>query len=257
MPNEQNKQKNGWDQLTQGGNYAAFQQQTYVTGGHAPSEKYLPAQGYAPTASNDGYIGSSNSYNNPYSAHESQRMSSSSIDPDDIPEQEVGDIISQQPQKRKSRAPGKPEAKVRSRRSILRERIARENNGEVSAADQPKGLVEWREGVFMWFDPEEQKWRRAAYHDQYRDQFLEEDYWAEGPYVVAPARGKGANDLTSSCSAFNQLDWRLTDRDSWTNITDNEGKAILYLLERPSNQSYDPPNRLWWQDGNVLLDGEK
>ena len=257
MPNKQNKNKNEWAQLTQGGDYAAFQQQPYVTGGYAPSERYLPTQGYAPTGSYDGYVGPSNLYNNPYSARMSQGMSSSSIDADEIPEQEVGNIISRKPQKRKSRASARPEAKTRSRRSILRERIARENHGEVSATDQPKGLVEWRGGVFMWWDPEDQKWLRAAYHDQYRDQFIEEDYRAEGAYVVAPARGKGANDLTSSCSTFNQLDWQLADRDSWANIIDNDGKAILYWLERPADQSYDPPDRIWWHNGNVLLDGEK
>ena len=263
MPNEQNRNRNEWAQLTQGDDFAALQQQTYVPGAYAPvpsyapSVGYFPAQGYALAGSYDGYAESSNSYISPYSAHESQRMSSKGIDADDIAEQEVGDIISPQLQKRKSRAPARREAKPRSKRSILRERVARENHGEVSANDQPKGLVEWREGILKYWDPEDQKWLKAAYHDQYRDQFIEEDYIAEGAYEIAPAKGMADNDLTSSCSAFNQLEWNLKDRESWTNVVDSLGNQILYCIERPVGQSYDLPARFWWHNGNVLLDGDK
>ena len=76
-------------------------------------------------------------------------------------------------------------------------------------------------------------------------------------YVVAPDRGKGVNDITSPCSAFNQLEWRLSDRTSWGNIVDADGNKVLYLLERPVHQSYDEPERLWMHDGCILLDGDK
>ena len=265
MPNEQNRNKNEWAQLTQDDDFAAFQQQTYVPGAYAPvpsyapSGGYLPAQEYALAGSFDGYAGSSNSYEYmpPYSAHESQRMSSNIIGADDIPEQKVGDIISPQPQTRKSRTPARSEAKPRSRRSLLRERVALENHGEVSATDQPKGLVEWRHGVFMWWDPEDRQWLKAAYHDEYRDQFIEEDYIAEGAYVVTPTKGKDDNDLTSSCSAFNQLEWNLNERTEFGNVVDLDGNKVLFLLERPVKQSYDQPDRIWWHDDKVLLDGDK
>ena len=261
MPNEQNRNRNDWAQLTQGDDFTAFQQQTYVPGGYArvsiyaPSEGYFPTQGYALAGSYDGYAESSNSYINPYSAHESQGMGSKGIVADDVPEQEVGDIIPPQPKKQKSRVPARPEASDSSRRALMRAKIANEH-GDVSATDQPKGLVEWREGVFMWWDPEDKKWLNAAYHDQYRDQFIEEDQRAVGAYVVAPTKGKASDDVTSSCSAFNQLEWDLTSR-RWDNVVDMDGNKILYCIERPARQSCDLPARLWWHEGNVLLDGDK
>lgn len=184
-------------------------------------------------------------------------MSSNMIGADVIPEQEVGDSISPEPHKRESPTPARSQAQPRSRRSEVRERIARENNGEVSANDQPKGLVEWRRGIFKYWDPEDQKWLKAAYHDQYRDQFIEEDAQAVGDYVIAPAAGRASNDLTSSCAAFNQLEWDLNDRSKWDNVVDMDGNKVLYLIERPANQSYDLPDRHWIQDGFVLLDGDK
>lgn len=146
---------------------------------------------------------------------------------------------------------------------MLRERIARDNHGEVSSADQPKGLVEWRNGVLVWWDPEDKNWLSAAYHDQFRDQFIEEDEEAVGGYTVAPARGRGANDVTSSCAHFNQLEWNFNQeegksiRKGWGNVVDMDGNKVLYLIDRPVNQSYDPPERRWFHNGFVLLDGDK
>ena len=224
---------------------------------YAPSDGYLPAQGYALAGSHGGYAEPSNPYISPYSAYESHGLSSNTVGANDIPEQEADDIISPKRQKQKSRALARSEGKPRSKRSIVRERVARENDGEVSSTNQPKGLVEWRDGVFKYWDPEDGKWLKAAYHDQYRDQFIEEDFMAEGPYLVAPARGRSENDVTSSCSAFNQLEWNLKDRTSWKNVVDSSGNAVLYSIERPAGQIYDEPERLWWHEGNVLLDGDK
>ena len=263
MSNEQNKNRNEWAQLTQDDDFAAFQQQTYVPGGYArvpsyaPTQGYFPAQGYALAGSYDGYAEPSNSYISPYSAYRSQGMGSNSIDADDIAEQKVDDIISPQSQERKPRVSASSEAKPRSKRSVQRERVARENHGEVSATDQPKGLVEWREGVLKYWDPEDQKWLKAAYHDQYRDQFIEEDAQVCGTYVVAPAAGKDSKDVTSSCSDFNQLEWNLKERKSFGNIIDADGNKVLYLIERPVKQSYDLPDKFWWHNGNVLLDDDK
>ena len=184
-------------------------------------------------------------------------MSSNIIGADEIAEQEVGDSISPEPQKRKSRAPERSPTAPRSKRSLQRERVALENHGEVSATNQPKGLVEWRGGILKYWDPEDQKWLKAAYHDQYRDQFIEEDALAVGDYLIAPAAGKASNDLTSSCSAFNQLEWDLNDRSKWDNVVDMDGNKVLYLIERPVDQSYDLPERHWIHNGFVLLDGDK
>ena len=158
-------------------------------------------------------------------------------------------------QKRKSKKEAKPkEEQPKSRRRQIRERIIHER-GEASVTDGRKGLVEWREGVFSWWDPLNKEWLKCAYHDQYRAQFIEED-GAEGTYVVEPARGFSL-DVTSACSAFNQLEWRLAERDSWDNIVDSDGHKVLYLIKRPESQSYDEPERLWIHDNCVLLDGDK
>lgn len=55
---------------------------------------------------------------------------------------------------------------------------------------------------------------------------------------------------------ISQFRWRLADRDSWGNIVDADGQKVLYLIDRPVVQTYDEPERLWWHNGCVLLDGD-
>lgn len=50
---------------------------------------------------------------------------------------------------------------------------------------------------------------------------------------------------------------RNADSEKWDNIVDAQGNPILYMLNRPETQSYDEPERLWFHDGCVLLDGDK
>ena len=256
MRNEQDKNRNEWAQLTQGDYLHSPLQQTYVpegyapVQGYAPMEGYSPIQGYAPAGSQDGYPESSNSTESPYSAYRSQGMNTYTIDGD-----EVHDYSSSRRQKGKSKTP--EQEQLKSKRALRREKVAAENGGEVSATDQPKGLVEWYEGGLFWWDPEDKVFLKAAYHDQYRDQFLTEDAIAEGAYVVAPERGKGVNDITSIASAFNQREWRLKDRETWDNIVDANGNRVMYALERPVNQFHDVPERLWIHEGYVLLDGDQ
>lgn len=246
MNNEQARNRNAWDQI-----YRNEDLETYVP------EGYAPAQGYTPIGAQNGYSDYQDSTASPYDTQQTQGENEHTFDDDEIPEEEIRDFVSARRQKRKSKSRAKPkEEQPKSKRAERREKVANEHHGEVSATDQPKGLVEWRDGVFQWWDPEAKEWLKAAYHDQYRDQFIREDR-TEGIYVVAPDRGKGPNDITSACSAYNQLAWRLKDRDSWDNIVDADGNSVLYLLERPESQSYDEPERLWIHDGCVLLDGDK
>lgn len=250
MSDEQHRNRDEWAQLTQSDYFGPPQQQTYVPEGYAAAERYAPA------GVQNGYSDYQDSVTSPNGTSQAQGMSLCTTDDDDIPEEEVRDFASSRRQEHKFKGQANPkEEQPKSKRAVRREKIANEHQGEVSATDKPKGLVEWRNGVFQWWDPQDNEWRKAAYHDQYRDQFILEDN-AVGAYLVSPACGKGANDITSACSAFNQLEWRLPDRDNWDNIVDANGNKVLYLLDRPVDQSYDEPERLWIHDDCVLLDGD-
>ena len=217
MNHEHDQSTDTWTQLIQHDNIDPAQQKSYVP------EGYAPVQGYAP-------------------------------EDDDIPDEEVRNFVSSRGQKRKTKSRANPiDGQPKSKRATRREQVASEH-GEVSAADKPKGIVELREGVLSWFDSDEGFWRKAAYHDSYRDQFILEDMY-EGDYLVPPASGKGT-DITTPCSAYNQLAWNLADRESWGNIVDAKGNKVLYLVSRPAERYYDEPPRLWFQDECVLIDGD-
>lgn len=260
---EQDQRRNEWVQLTQDNFSQAFQEQAFIPEDYTSVQNYdsldgyFPVQGDTPTGSQDGYSDSLGLYPSPYSARQTRQTNSDSMDDEALLEQEARDFATSQRRKRKGKGKGaKPkQEQPKSSRQIRRQQIAEENQGEVSATDQPKGLVERRQGVLRWWDPVDQMWQKAAYHDEYRDQFISEDT-AEGRYVVVPAGGKGANDITTPCSAFRQLEWDINDRSSWGNILDNDGNKVMYLLDRPRDQSYDIPDRLWIHDGCVLLDGD-
>ena len=239
----QDRNRNEWAQLTQDDLSQSSQQQTYSPGGYAPVQEYGLVHGYGSAETQTSYSDYQSSTASPYDTHQTQTPYT--VDDDyDIPGEEVRDFVSSQRQKRKSRSRAKPEEdQPISKRSARRARVAEEHQGEVSSKDTPKGLVELREGVLKWWDPEDNEWKNCAFHDTYRDQFLREDS-AEGSYVEAPDRGKGASDVTSFCAAFNQPFWRLKDRNSFGNIVDADNNPVLYLLERPEHQSYDEPDRL-------------
>ena len=261
MSDEQDRNRNEWAQFIRGDDFQPPQQQVYVPQGYAAVQGYTPGrhalvQGYAPAETRDWYSDYQDSTASPYSTPQTQETKANAVDDDDTPEEEVRDFVSSRRRKSKSKSQAKPkEEQPKSKRAERREKIAIEHKGEISSTDRPKGRVRWREGVFQWWDSEDKSWRKAAYHDQYRDEFIRQDS-AEGTYIVAPDRGRGANDITSACSAYNQLEWRLADRNSWDNIVDADGNKVLYLLDRPVNQTkYEP--EMWIHDGHILLDGDK
>ena len=234
MSHGQNGNRDAWAQVSKGD----YLHSKYV------SEGYAPIQGYAPADVENGYSDHQGSNGNPNGDGQTQDTNANVIEDDDIPEEEIQEFVSSQRQKRNARSQATPkEDQPRSKRAARRAKIASENNGEVSATDLPKGLVEWRDGIFQWWDLLDKQWRTAAYHDAFRQQFIREDSTV-GTYVVAPDRGKGASDITSPCSAFNQLAWNLADRESWGNIVDADGNSVMFLLNRPEMQSYEEPERL-------------
>lgn len=255
MSDEQHWNSNEWAQPTQDDYLQAQYYHYHVPDGYAPVHGYAPVEGQAPSEAQNGYSDYQTSTAGPSGTHLIRDDNSYAVEGDDVSEEEVREFVSSRQQKRKSKSHAMPKAEQpKSKRAHIREKIAADGL-EPSAKDQPKGLVEWREGVFQWWDPTNKDWLKAAYHDQFRDQFIREDA-TEGNYIVPPARGKGANDITSACSAFNQLEWRLADRDSWHNIADSDGNKVLYLIDRPAVQTYQEPERLWYHNGCVLLDGD-
>ena len=217
MNHEYEPSRDSWAQLSHHDSFDPSQQTGYVPEGYAPAQEY-EAEG------DDGF------------------------------NEEVRNFVSSRGKKRKAKSRANPiDGQPKSKRATRREQIASEH-GEVSAADKPKGLVELREGVLSWFDADEQIWRKAAYHDSYREQFIHEDK-PEGNYLIRPACGKGT-DITTPCTAYNQLAWNLADRESWGNVVDADGNKVLYLVSKPAEQHYEEPPRLWFQDGCVLIDGD-
>ena len=193
MRDEQIRNRNEWAQLTQ--YLISPQQQTYPPEDHAKVQGYAPIEEYAQAWSQDSHSDYAEATISSHGTYQTQEMNTFTVD-DDMPEREVRDSVSSRRQKHKSQNPARPkEEQPKSKRAERREKVARENQCEVSASDRPKGLVEWREGIFSWYDPEDRVFLKAAYHDQYRDDFLREDR-VEGTYVVAPECGKGANDIT-------------------------------------------------------------
>lgn len=230
MNNEQCQNKNEWAELAQG---LSPPQQTYASEDYTPVQGYSP-QGYAPIQGHDeaqapnGYPDYQDSSPSSDGTYQTRDVNAYTVDDDndDIPEEEVRKFVSiRRKRKSKGQAILKKE-QPQSKRAKRREKIANEH-GEVSAKDGPKGLVESRQGCLTWFDPEDQRWRKAAYHESFREEFIREDS-SVGTYVVAPDCGKGANDITSACAAFNQLEWNLKDRDSWDNVVDADGNKVLY-----------------------------
>ncbi len=239
------RNRDEWAHFTQDDFFQSSQQQTYSPEGYAPVQEYGPVQGYSSAETQTSYSDYQGSTASPYDTPRTQTVNPITVDDDeDIPEEAIRDSVSSQRQKGKSRSRAKPkEDQPISKRGARRARVAQEHQGEVSSKDTPKGLVEFREGVLKWWDPEDNEWKNCAFHDTYRNQFLREDS-AEGSYVEAPDRGKGASDVTSFCAAFNQKFWRPKDRNSFGNIVDADNNPVLYLLERPERQSYDEPDRL-------------
>ena len=212
MNNDQARNRNSWNKI-----YQNEYHDDYVP------EGYAPPQGYTSVGGQNGYSDYQNSTINPYGAHQTQQVSeysdseasatnsygthqtASTVNDDEIPKEEIREFVSSRKSRAKAKEAEPKNKQPKTARGQRREKVANENNGEVSATDAPKGRVEWREGVFYWYDPVDEEFKKAAFHDQYRSQFIMEDR-AEGSYVVAPTSGKGADDITSACSAFNQLE---------------------------------------------------
>lgn len=181
---------------------------------------------------------------------------------DEAIEEEARSFATAQDEKRAARRRATSGARKQGQNSSKRSnkrKFIRELGYTVGSNDRPQGLTRYHpeSGQLEWYDPEDNIYRSAAFHSKYRQQFLGED---GGPdhYDQPPERGLDPDDLTSACSAFNQLHWNLRDRSSFGNVVDHEQHSVLYLLEKPEYRSRPAePRRLWFHDGFVLIDGDK
>ena len=149
MSEEQDRNRYEWAQLFQADYFQALQQAPVQQGDvpewYVPAQDYAPFQGYAPVEAQNGYSDYRNSTASSFETHHNQEVNVHSVNDDDIPEEEIRDFVSKRRQKRKSK-----KEQPLSKRAQRRREIAEKHQGEVSASNSPKGLVELREGVLHW-----------------------------------------------------------------------------------------------------------
>lgn len=145
MSNDQHWNRNDWTQVTQG-DYLPIEHYHYaVPDGYAPVNGYVPVQSEA----QNGYLDYQISTAGSYGTHPAQEDNNYAVEDDDTPNEEVREFVSPRKQKRKSKSQAMPkEEQTKSKRAQRREKIALDGLEVSAAKDEPKGLVELREGVF-------------------------------------------------------------------------------------------------------------
>ena len=139
-----------------------------------------------------------------------------------------------------------------SKRAMKRQQILQEH-GSIGALDAPKGKTKVGENGLEWWDGEDQIWRPAAPHNDYREEFIMEDSML-GSYDIQPDHGDNKDDITSFASTYGQQHWNLKDRSTWGNIQDSEGNQVLYLLEKPIRSKEPESSGYMMHNGLVMLD---
>ena len=139
-----------------------------------------------------------------------------------------------------------------SKRAMKRKQIL-EEHGSIGALDAPKGKTRVRDNALEWWDGEDQIWRPAAPHDDYRGEFILEDSML-GSYDIRPDHGDIKDDITTFASAYGQQHWNVDDRSTWGNIQDSEGNQVLYLLDKPVRSKEPESSGYMMHNGLVMLD---
>ena len=140
-----------------------------------------------------------------------------------------------------------------SKRAMKRKQILDEH-GSIGALDAPKGKTKVvGNGALEWWDPEEQIWRPAAPHDDYRGEFILHDSRL-GNYDIRPDHGDIHGDITTFASAYDQQHWNVNDRSSWGNIRDSEGNQVLFLLDKPVRSKEPESSGYMMHNGLIMLD---
>ena len=139
-----------------------------------------------------------------------------------------------------------------SKRAKKRKQIL-EEHGTIGALDAPKGKTQIGYRGLEWWDGEGQIWRPAAPHNDYREQFIQEDNML-GSYDICPDRGEAQGDITTFASAYGQQHWNVDDRSTWRNIQDSEGNEVLFLPEKPVREKEPESSGYMMHNGLIMLD---
>ena len=157
------------------------------------------------------------------------------------------------PARKRRRTVRKQPNQQQSARAAKRALITRKF-GSVGSDNKAKGRIQRQGDRIIWWDEGDQKWRRAAFHNDYRHVMILEDS-ANETYDFDPEHGLDRDDVTSFASALGQQHWNLSDRDSWGNIRDEEGNEVLYLIDKPGREQDPPePGPFMMYNGLILLD---
>ncbi|KAL2036934.1 hypothetical protein N7G274_010359 [Stereocaulon virgatum] len=121
----------------------------------------------------------------------------------------------------------------------IRRRMIEAQYGNIGARDMPKGKTRIAANGLEWWDEDQQNWRPAAPHDEYRNEMIRLDNLL-GRYDHTPKHGVHQDDITTISHAYGQQHWNLEDRSSWGNIRDDEGNQVMYLLDQPLVRNTEP-----------------
>ena len=125
-----------------------------------------------------------------------------------------------------------------SKRQARRQKIEAEH-GNIGARDMPKGKTQMGSNGLEWWDEDQQIWRSAAPHDNYRNEMIHLDRMF-GRYDFTPKHGVHQDDVTTFSHAYGQQHWNLENRSTWGNIRDDDGNQVMYLLDQPLARETEP-----------------
>lgn len=125
-----------------------------------------------------------------------------------------------------------------SKRQARRQKIEAEH-GNIGARDMPKGKTRMGSNGLEWWDKDQQIWRSAAPHDNYRNEMIHLDRMF-GRYDFTPKHGVHEDDVTTFSHAYGQQHWNLENRSTWGNIRDDNGNQVMYLLDQPLARETEP-----------------
>ena len=110
-----------------------------------------------------------------------------------------------------------------------------------------------RGNLFYW-DVESEKWVLAAYHHDFRRNFIAIAAAQEPSYTKDPLQGMDDDDVTSNCGYMSQNTFQFSTPDQLGAIQDADGNRVMELEERPDRNI--PVRNYLEYKGMVMLDQE-
>ena len=138
-----------------------------------------------------------------------------------------------------------------SKRQARRQKIEAEH-GNIGARDMPKGKTQMGSNGLEWWDEDQQIWRSAAPHDNYRNEMIHLDRMFSR-YNFTPKHGVHQDDVTTFSHAYGQQHWNLENRSTWGNIRDDDGNQVMYLLDQPLARETEPVSSGFMMFNGLLM----